>query len=108
MNTIKGQVNPINDKILVSDMNFGEHVTKSGIIIQSDDGKINGIRPRWAKVWAVGPNQHDVKVGEWVLIEHGRWTRKFEIQIDDDNTIFVHGIDNDAILVVSEDKPRDI
>lgn len=107
MNTIKGHINPINDKILVSDMNFGEHVTSSGIVIQSDDGKINGIRPRWAKVWAIGPNQHDVKVGEWVLIEHGRWTRKFEIETDN-GIIFVHGIDNDAILIVSEDQPTDI
>ena len=107
MNIIKGNVVPIDDRILVSDMNFGEHVTKSGIVIQSDDGKVDGIRPRWAKVWAIGPNQTDVKVGEWVLIEHGRWTRKFEIQTDND-VIFVHGIDNDAILIVSEDKPTDI
>lgn len=105
MNLIKGHIVPINDKILVCDMNFGEQKTKSGIVIQTDDGKVEGIKPRWAKVWAVGPEQKDVKVGEWVLIEHGRWTRGFEVDHNNSNVV-IRGIDNDAILLVSEDYPE--
>ena len=63
---------PINDTILVSDMNFKERLTSSGIIILGDDATTRGIRPRWGRVYAVGPNQKDVQIGEWILVSHGR------------------------------------
>ena len=103
---IKGKIVPLGDKILVTDMNFDMETTRSGIILHSDDGKLGGIKPRWARVWAVGPNQTDVKVDEWLLIEHGRWTRNFEIEQEDGSKIKVHGIDNNAILMVSDEKPE--
>ena len=80
---VTGKVTPIGDKILVSNMDFGMEKTASGIYVPSDDGKTQGIRPRWGRVWAVGPDQKDVRVGEWILIEHGRWTRKYEIEQED-------------------------
>ena len=77
MSTIQGTLVPLRDKVFVTDMNFDEQITKSGILIQSDNGKGQGIKPRWGRVWAVGEDQKDVKVGEWILMEHARWTREF-------------------------------
>ena len=71
---VTGKLIPIRDNILITDMEFGEEKTKGGIIIQSLDGKSEGIKHRWGRVWAIGPEQKDVKVGEWILLEHGRWT----------------------------------
>ena len=72
---IKGKIIPIRDNVLVSDMDFDVRTTKGGIFLLNDDGKSEGIRPRWGRVWAVGDEQQDLKVGDWVLVEHGRWTR---------------------------------
>lgn len=68
-----------NGKVLVSDIDYGEQVTESGIVIQSDDGKLRGIRSRWAKVYSVGSDITDIKEGEWVLVAHGRWSRTIEL-----------------------------
>lgn len=107
MNTIKGRIKPLGDKIFVCDMNFSERVTSSGIVIQADDGKLEGIKPRWAKVWAIGPKQIDVAVSDWILIEHGRWSRGFEVE-DNTNVITVRTVDNNAILLISDKKPKDV
>ena len=72
---VQGTVKPLKKRVLVSNMHFGDVKTKGGVILLDDDGKADGTHPRWAKVYAVGPEQQDVKVGEWVLIAHGRWTR---------------------------------
>jgi co-chaperonin GroES (HSP10) len=104
---ITGKVTPLKNKIFVSDMEFGMEKTKSGIILHSDNGKSTGIHPRWGKVWAIGPEQKFVSVGEWVLVEHGRWTRTFEYENDDGAITEIRMIDNDAILVVSDEKPDD-
>jgi len=106
MNTVKGRIVPLRDNILVSDMDFEETKTTSGIIIQSDDGKVNGIKPRWAKVWAIGPEQKDVSVGEWIYIEHGRWTRGIRVETED-GEIVVRMVDRDSVLLQAEDKPND-
>jgi co-chaperonin GroES (HSP10) len=103
---VQGTIVPLKDKILVSDMNFGEETTKSGIILKGDDGQRTGIRPRWARVWAVGPEQKEVTEGEWILIEHGRWTRKFLVE-SENGQIPVHGVDNNAILMASDERPSE-
>ena len=100
---------PIKDHILVTDMHFDELKTKTGIIIRSDDGKTEGIKPRWCKVFAVGHSQKHVKVGDWLLIEHGRWTRGMEIQKDEDSPkIELFRIDPNGILIVADEKPNDL
>lgn len=108
MAKIKGKINPISDKILITDMNFGMEQTKSGIVIQSDNGKPHGVKPRWGKVWAVGPEQQEIKVGDWIMMEHGRWTRTWEIEQEDGSILEVRGVDNKAIILVSDEKPDDI
>jgi co-chaperonin GroES (HSP10) len=102
-----GKIVPIRDKVLVSDMNFDSQKTLSGIIIPSDNGKVQGIHPRWAKVFAIGPEQKEVKVGEWILVEHGRWTRSIEYEIDDEEILELRMVDNNAILMSSDDMPND-
>lgn len=97
---MKQTIRAIHDHILVSDMDFGDQITKAGIILQSDNGKDRGIHPRWAKVYAVGPEQHDVEIGQWVLVEHGRWTRGHKINNDT-----IRRVEFEAILVVSDEAP---
>ena len=105
---VKGKLVPLHDKVLVSDMNFGEDKTASGIILQSDNGKSTGIHPRWGQVWAIGPEQKDVKVGEWVLVEHGRWTRTFEVELEDGSVLEVRGVELKAMMMVADEKPSDV
>ncbi len=100
------QIRPIRKHILVRDMNFGEQVTKGGIILRSDDGKSEGVKPRWAKVFAVGPEQTDVKIGEWILIEHGRWTRGITVEEDDGTEFTMWRIDPEAILLSADQRPE--
>lgn len=108
MSAVTGKVIPIRDNVLVSEMEFGEERTTSGIIIQQLDGKMEGIKARWGKVWAVGPDQKDVKVGEWVCIDHGRWTRGVKVKSEEGNEIVIRRIDNKDILLVADNKPSDV
>ena len=104
---VKGQVRPLHEDVLVYNMDMGEQVTSSGIVIQSDDGKAHGVKPRWAQVYKVGPEQKDIKEGEWVLIEHGRWTRK--IKIDDGESIKeLQKVELKSILATASEKPNDV
>lgn len=104
---VQGKIIPLADKVLVTNMNFDSQKTISGIIIPSDNGKVQGIHPRWAQVWAVGPEQTDVRVGEWILLEHGRWTRGIQHELDNGEVIELRMADNAAILMVSDDAPSD-
>jgi co-chaperonin GroES (HSP10) len=89
-------------------MNFAEQKTASGIIIQSDDGKAHGVKPRWCRVWAVGPEQKDVKVGEWILVEHGRWTRGMTVEDQSGNQITIRGIEAKSIMMSADNPPSDV
>jgi co-chaperonin GroES (HSP10) len=103
---IKGKIVPIRDNVLVTDMNFGER--KVGMfVLPSDDGKTEGVRHRWARVWAIGPEQKDVKVGEWILLEHGRWTRGMTVEDENGNDIVIRRADTKAILMVTDEDPGD-
>ena len=104
---VKGKLIPIRDNVLVTDMNFDARVTAGGIVLPSDDGKSEGVRHRWARVWAIGPEQQDVKVGEWILLEHGRWTRGVTVELEDGTDIIIRRADLKAILMVTEEKPAD-
>ena len=106
INPIKAKsIRALNDDVLVSDMDMGEMITAGGIVIQSDDGKAHGVKPRWAKVYCVGPKQTDVKVGQWIFIEHGRWTRKMSIEIDNE-VKEVQKVEVKSIIAVSDERPN--
>jgi co-chaperonin GroES (HSP10) len=103
---VTGKLIPIHDNVLITDMDFGER--KIGMfVLPGDDGKSEGIRHRWGRVWAVGPQQKDVKVGEWILLEHGRWTRGVTVVEDDGTEITIRRADTKAILMVTEEKPEE-
>jgi co-chaperonin GroES (HSP10) len=104
--TKKIQVSAIKDHVLVTDMEFGEMVTSGGIVIQSDDAKAHGVKPRWCKVYKVGPKQQDIKVGDWILVEHGRWTRKMKID-DGNGEKDIQRVDVKGIMAISPVKPND-
>lgn len=105
---VKGKIRPLADKVFVSDMEFGMQRSAAGLYIPGDDGKTQGIHPRWGRVWAIGDEQQDVKVGDWVLIEHGRWTRTVKYENDDGSEIEVRMVDNDAIMLIADEKPNDV
>ena len=107
-NTIKGDLKPIGNRVLVSDMYFGEQKTKSGLILRSDDGTTRGIYPRWGKVYAKGPdNDDDYNVGDWVLVEHGRWTRGVEIE-NENGKFELRMVEAESILAFSDVKPEGV
>jgi co-chaperonin GroES (HSP10) len=107
MNTVEGKLIPLNDNILVVDMNFEEQKTASGIVIQSDDGKAHGVKPRWAEVYKVGERcEIAVKPGQWVLIEHGRWSRKIKIDDGQGEKEF-QKVEVKSVMAVADQRPND-
>jgi co-chaperonin GroES (HSP10) len=104
---ITGNLIPLRNNVFVSDMEFGEERTAGGLILQSSDGKSAGIHPRWGRVWAIGPEQSEVQVGEWIMVEHGRWTRGFEYENDDGSITVLRMVENKAILMSADEKPND-
>lgn len=98
------QVKAIKDWVLVSGMDFSEMRTSGGIILRSDDGKSHGVKPRWAQVYKIGPEQQDVKVGQWILVEHGRWSRQLKI-FDGESDKNIQRVDTNGILLVSDEPP---
>lgn len=100
------KIYPLHDHIIVSDMAFDQRITSGGIVLLNDDMKSAGIRPRWAKVYAIGPEQLDVEVGQYILISHGRWTRG--IKIDDGNgEKVIRKVDPNDVLLVSDEPVQD-
>ncbi len=102
--TVDHDITPLKKRVLVSDMHFGETRSKGGIILVDDDGSQSGIHPRWAKIYAVGNKQEDVKVGQWILVSHGRWSRAFKVS-KDGVELEVRMIDENDILLVSDEEP---
>lgn len=100
------KISALKDTIIVSDMVFDERISHGGIVLPNDDMKSSGIRPRWAKVYAIGPEQTEIQVGQYILISHGRWTRG--IKIDDGNgEKTIRKVDNKDILLVSDNPVND-
>lgn len=103
INQIKS-LSVIKDHILVTEMAFKERKLSSGIVLLNDDGKTSGIRPRWAKVYAVGPEQTEIQVGQWIFVEHGRWSRGIEVEVDDEQ-LTLRRVDPKSIIFVSDEEP---
>ena len=103
--TVENDIKPLKKRVLVSDMHFGERKSAGGIIMMDDDGSEGGIHPRWGKVYAIGDQQEDVKVGEWVMVAHGRWSRGFKVK-KEGVELEVRMIDENDILLVSDDEPE--
>ena len=103
----KEQLKPLRDAVIVGEMNFEERLSDGGIILVKDNGKSSGIRPRWGKVYAVGPDQHTIKVGTWICVEHGRWTRGLDIE-DENGKQTLRRVDPKDIMMESDELPKDM
>jgi hypothetical protein len=107
---LKEKIKALKKDVLVSDMEFDTRITQSGLILPNDNGTSLGIRPRWGRVYAVGKDQKDVTVGQWICVAHGRWTRGLDIEDGESTTKrTIRKIDPADILLVSdsEERPQD-
>lgn len=99
-------IKPLHDDVLVVDMNFEAGMSGGGIFLLGDDGKQRGLRARWGLIYETGPEQTDVKKGQWVLVEHGRWTRGVQFINQDGEKQTLRKIDPACMLLISDDDPR--
>jgi len=98
---------PIKDNVFVTDLDSGPRKTPHGILIPDDNMTERGVRPRWAKVWRVGPDVTEIEAGEWVLVEHARWTNAIDLELSD-RIIRVWRVDwPKAVLIAVPDDPRE-
>ena len=102
---LSGELRAIQDRIIVEELKTGETITSTGIVIPDDDAKERGIRPRWEKVYRTGLLQHEVEQGQWVLVEHGRWTRGLKVRTVDGEEKTLRMVDPEEILLVSDERP---
>lgn len=103
----KEKIKALHDNILVSDMEFDTRITQSGLILPNDNGTSLGIRPRWGRVYAVGPKQTEFQVGQWIMVAHGRWTRGIDIEDGElSHKRTIRKIDPKDILLVSDSDQR--
>ena len=108
MNVVKGKLIPLKDKVLVHNMHFGEQRSSSGLVILGDDGKDRGIYPRWGQVFAKGTeNIEEFQVGDWILVEHGRWTRGISYDNGGVEPTVIRMVDNKCVLMWAEERPDD-
>lgn len=101
------KLRPLKDTVLVTDMVFKERTLNSGIVLLNDNGTTAGIRPRWGRIYAVGPDQKEYTEGQWILISHGRWTRGVDIEDSEGNIITIRKIDPKDVLLMSDTEPGD-
>jgi len=99
------KVKALNDKLLASEIERGEETSRGGIVLLDDNAREEGVRPRWMQVYSKGDDvTGEIQEGNWIYVEHGRWTRGMEIR-DGDATLTLWGIDIDSVLLVSDEKP---
>ena len=60
----------------------------------------------------MGRLQEDVKVGQWILVAHGRWSRAFKVKRKEKGSageigveLEVRMIDENDLLLVSDEEP---
>ena len=99
---------PLHKNVFVTLLDSGPHKTSGGIIIPDDNLTERGIRDRWGKVCAIGPEIDDLYIGEWVLVKHGRWTLGIEMNINGSRQTVWRIEYPDAILLISSDDPREV
>jgi hypothetical protein len=97
---------PLKKNVFVSDLDHGIRVSH-GIILPDDNMKERGIRPRWGRVFAVGPEVDDLVPGDWVFVEHGRWTNGIDLELPT-GTIRIWQIEYPkSVLLAADADPRD-
>lgn len=94
-------IKAISDHIVAINGDFGDQVTEAGIFIKTTAGKSEGIVPRWFQVHSVGTHSKmPVKAGQWILVEHGRWSDSFKFE-----DVEYWRLDPIGCLAVQDEKP---
>jgi len=100
------KIKALKGKVLVTDLERGSRVVR-GIIIPDDNGKSEGIRPRWGRIHSVGEDITDVSPGQWILIENGRWTRMLKVKEADGSDLQLWGVEwPQSVMLVSDTDPE--
>jgi len=104
-----GKMKPLDGRVIVHNMEKGERMIGK-IILRDDNSSSRGIRARWAQVFKVGEGIDDIKEGQWILIEHGRWSRALDFNDVADKTsqeYVLHRVDYPSgVLAVSDEAPE--
>lgn len=101
-------VKALKGKVLVTDLERGSRVI-NGIIIPDDNGKSEGIRPRWGRVCSVGEDITEIVPGQWILIENGRWTRMVKVRQEDGTYLQMWGVEwPKSVMLVSDEDPETV
>jgi co-chaperonin GroES (HSP10) len=100
------KIKALKGKVLVTNLERGSRVLR-GIIVPDDNGKTEGIRPRWGQVYSVGEGVDDIEPGQWILIENGRWTRMLKVTDNDGKDVQLWGVEwPKSVLLVSNTDPE--
>ena len=91
----------IRDNIVCGNGDMGDTKTAAGIILKSNIHESQGITSRWMQVYKIGPDVDFVTVGEWVLVEYGRWTEGFSV----DAVEKAYRVDPKGCSARSDEKP---
>ncbi len=103
-----GDVRPLPKDVLVIEMERGYRKENGIIFLDDSHGDEKNIKPRWCKVYAVGEQVDDVKKGDWVLVEHGRWTYGLNVVLTSGEEVYLQKIDPNSILITSDEKPNSV
>jgi len=96
----------LNNKILCHFIERGMQKSRGGIIMMDDDAREEGIRPRWMQVYSVGPDVKEIKEGQWIMVEHGRWTHGMVMRKDDGTDLTIWSAEEESVLLVSDEEPE--
>lgn len=96
----------LTNKILCHYIEKGQQTTSGGIVLLDDDSSEGGIRPRWMQVYSVGPEVKDIQEGQWVMVEHGRWTHAMTIRDGNNEEFTVWGAEEESILLIADEEPN--
>lgn len=98
---------PLKSNVFVTDLDSGPHKTSGGILLPDDNMSERGIRPRWGRVYCVGPAITEVRPGNWIYVEHARWTTAIELELPT-GVVCMWRVDwPNAVLLVSDSDPRE-
>lgn len=105
---VEGDLEPLSENVLVTNLESGERVTNFGLIIPDDDGGDRGIRPRWCQVYRIGSEVWEVSEGQWILVDHGRWSRGVKLIKNDGTEPVIRMVDRKDILLVGDERPAEL
>ena len=96
-------IRPLRGRVIGEIIDRGEKLTRGGIITLSDDRKEHGIRPRWFRVYSKSDeSKEDYNVGDYILVEHGRWSREFG---NVGNEMGLCAIEEKSVMLTSTENP---